>query len=101
MNHSSYSFFPQLVVRTPRLALDTDFTEEDIIGLLQQPWFREAIYIASPELHDECVRFLKGELQPEKKQKLILSLARYYARMNSRSTPFGVFAGCSVVHWGG
>lgn len=100
MKDADYSFHPQLVVRTPRLPLDTDFTEDRIKDLLQQSWFREAIYIASPELYDECIRFLQGELKEEKKQKLIVSLAKYYARMNSRCTPFGIFAGCSVVQWG-
>src|SRR6266700_8035597 len=61
----------------------------------------EAIYIASPGLVAALDRFLPGEIKEEAKQrKLIQALARYYIRMNSRCTPFGLFASCSTACWG-
>lgn len=61
----------------------------------------EAIYLASPALHAECGKWQRAELkEPRKIERLHSTLTRYYVRFMSRCTPFGLFAGCSVLHWG-
>jgi len=63
---------------------------------IQQPAVREALYLASPALEaslDEWSRDPKGR----RGQKVERALVRYLYRMASRPTPFGLFAGCSVV----
>jgi thiopeptide-type bacteriocin biosynthesis protein len=95
-----YNFSEQLILRTPALPLDVGITEKTIDDLLQDTSFLEAIYLASPVLFKECIKLNKGTIISEKEiQKLKLSLAKYYQRMCSRCTPFGLFSGCSVVKW--
>ncbi|HYE89094.1 MAG TPA: lantibiotic dehydratase [Vicinamibacterales bacterium] len=53
----------------------------------------EAIFLASPALHGEVVKWLANDkADPDLEQ----ALTRYLQRMASRSTPFGLFAGCSL-----
>jgi lantibiotic biosynthesis protein len=92
---------PRLIVRTPLCITNTSFGEEEILALLGETWFREAIYIASPALFDACQELMAGKIiAAEKRKKIIQSLAKYYARMSSRCTPFGLFASCSQAGWG-
>lgn len=59
--------------------------------------FQEAIYIASPTLYKELIKYLTNTQIAEKEKKRILhSLERYLSRMSTRCTPFGLFAGCSI-----
>ncbi|PSL49403.1 thiopeptide-type bacteriocin biosynthesis protein [Chitinophaga niastensis] len=59
---------------------------------------QEAIYLASPELHAEMMKWLAGEIPDGslKEQKLSVSLYKYLLRMSTRCTPYGLFAGCAV-----
>ena len=98
---TSYHFHPQLVLRAPAYPFTTQFTATSINNLLTDAQFMEAIYLASPTLHEECCKWQRGELtEPRKVDKLRSTLARYYTRSTSRSTPFGLFAGCAVAEWG-
>ena len=54
---------------------------------LHEPVFREMVQIATPDLSDSMD---KGE------DKAQYSAYRYFQRACTRSTPFGLFAGCSV-----
>lgn len=61
------------------------------------PQLKEAIYITSPELYTAMLNWLEGNLHDSKQEKKLLqSLHKYYTRMSSRSTPYGLFAGCAV-----
>jgi thiopeptide-type bacteriocin biosynthesis protein len=61
----------------------------------------EAIYIASPDLHSQLMRFIeKQELKEDALKKLEESLCKYFIRMSTNCTPFGLFAGYTVGHWG-
>lgn len=55
-----------------------------------EPLFKEAVHIASPEL-------AKSAHASEKSEKRTQSLLKYFLRMSSRATPFGLF---SAVGWG-
>src|SRR5262245_1533967 len=63
--------------------------------LVLRPEVREALFVASPSLDESMTAWLE---QPdgERGQKVERTLMRYLARMSGRSTPFGLFAGCSV-----
>lgn len=62
--------------------------------------FLEAVYLASPVLYDECVKLRSGEIRkPKDIAKIRASLIKYYERMFSRCTPFGLFSGCTVSEW--
>ncbi|GAB3638885.1 lantibiotic dehydratase [Hymenobacter arcticus] len=97
----SYAFHPTLVLRTPTLPFSRYPEPAQAAEWLADPAFLEALYLASPELYSECQRWQRGELvNPQKIDKLVGALCRYRSRMSSRCTPFGLFAGCSVVSWG-
>ncbi|MCB2379306.1 lantibiotic dehydratase [Hymenobacter sp. BT635] len=96
-----YQFHPTLILRTPAKPFDSGFDSATLRRRLTDESFMEALYLASPDLCQECQKWQSGELtDPKKIEKLQGTLARYYARMTSRCTPFGLFAGCSVVSWG-
>lgn len=96
-----YQFQAELLVRTPAWPLLAQFDAHHLALALENDGFMEAIYLASPVLHSECRRWQCGQLQDEQRvSRLLNSLSRYYIRSASRSTPFGLFAGCSLLHWG-
>lgn len=63
--------------------------------LLSQPTLREALFIASPDLDQALAHWFEAP-DSEKGLRAERSLVRYFSRMCGRSTPFGLFAGCSV-----
>ena len=67
-------------------------------ALYQAPAMQEAIYLASPELHQELGKWLAKPLDPQAgvDERLLLTLYKYVLRMSSRSTPYGQFAGFST-----
>lgn len=98
--HPPYLFYDKLVLRTPRFPLTTLINEQTIPGLLYNHAFLEALYLASPVLYEQCMKWEKG-LVTDKKEiyKLTCTLVKYYTRMTSRCTPFGLFSGCTVLSW--
>jgi thiopeptide-type bacteriocin biosynthesis protein len=99
---SIYNFHNSLVFRTPLLPLQkAGISSSDFFTFSKQPSFKEAIYLASPVLYTELEKWHSGALSDEKEtDKLLISLYKYYVRMQSRCTPYGLFAGCSVSGWG-
>ncbi len=96
-----YHFHSKFILRTPLVPLQKRQLEpSEIFVYTQQPFFMEAIYLASPILHDEITKWHKGELSDQKEiDKLIVSVHKYLTRMQSRCTPYGLFAGCSTGQW--
>ena len=96
-----YAFHSHLILRTPTQPFSTEFNATAIAAALHDEQFAEALYLASPHVYEECRKWQAGLLpDPKKAAKLQNTLARYYIRMRSRCTPFGLFAGCAVVRWG-
>lgn len=98
-NKTPYSFHPDLVLRTPRLPLPGEMTAQTIPVLLSDPIFLESLYIASPVVYDECIKWKQGDINPKKIEKLTATITKYYLRSSSRCTPFGLFSGCSFISW--
>ncbi len=97
-----YQPFNNFLFRTPLFPLQTleSFTEENLKSLFQNPVIGEAIFLASPILHSECVKWLNNEIKEKKEERhIVYSLMRYLLRMSTRCTPFGLFAGCTVGEW--
>ena len=93
-------FLNKLIVRTPSLPFNDDISEEFLKQFLNNPAFAEALYLASPVLFQEAMNWKEGKItDPKKLFKIPLSLGKYYSRMCSRCTPFGLFAGCGVIEW--
>lgn len=60
---------------------------------------QEALYLASPALYKRFLDWINGEEIAEK-AKLIQTLFKYYLRVCSRCTPYGMFAGCAIGEFG-
>lgn len=95
-----YVFNNGLILRTPAYPFVPAKSGEGAEAMLQNPYFLEAVYLASPVLYDECVKLVNGQITDEKeKTKILQSAMKYWQRMYSRCTPFGLFSGCSTVQW--
>ncbi len=81
-----YSPFERFVFRTPLFSIN----RIDDVSPEKTAIFREAIYIASPDFYAEWMG------APADDRKCNESILKYYSRSFSRSTPFGLFAGCST-----
>lgn len=71
--------------------------EEHFSKLLESNFFQNAIFIASVDLYNQAIKWKSNHLDDKNEiERLLLSLLRYWIRMCTRSTPFGLFAGCTV-----
>ena len=75
-------------------ANDRSLLRSRLMEIARRSEVREALWVASPEFFDSLSAWL--EKPAAKEQKIEHSFYRYLARMTSRPTPFGLFAGCSV-----
>lgn len=90
-----------LVFRTPAYPLHNLTKNFCMHDLIRDPFFLSAIYIASPVLYDEVMKYKEGKIVKEvDKSKIEKSLLKYYLRMSSRCTPFGLFAACGMASFG-
>ncbi len=97
----NFRFHPHLVMRSPSYHLNITINEESILNHLRDPLFKEALYLASPNLYYKSRSLIENTIKNQKDRKrTILSIANYLNRIRSRCTPFGLFASCSVVKWG-
>ncbi|AZA53292.1 lantibiotic dehydratase family protein [Chryseobacterium sp. G0201] len=106
MSRFPYNFFDEYIFRTPlfsRKNFSDQFnkeklSEEELREICKDSIFQEAIYLASPYLYEEINLWLNSEkeLSPKQHQKLINSILKYYGRMSTRCTPFGLFSGVGL-----
>lgn len=67
----------------------------------RQAIVQEALYIASPDLHEQLLLWLDDKIEKaDKREKTELSLAKYMIRMCTRCTPYGLFATCTLGTFG-
>ena len=101
MKNLSLKILDEVVVRSPAYPFQRGTSKSDIYKIIEDPFFLEAIFIASPVLYNEVIKFKIGGIESKKeKEKIISTLIRYYYRMFTRSTPFGLFSTCGVLKWG-
>lgn len=85
-----YRSFDNFLLRTPLFSYQL---KNNMFDYVDQDFFNEALYLASPEL-----------VEMKKKNRHIRSmqqtLYKYFSRSFSRCTPFGLFAGCSIGEFG-
>lgn len=100
-----YGVFPTFVVRTPlfpfnfllSLISDKITSSEYLKFIIQQPVVAEALFIASPEFHEQLQNWInEEEIDTKKQERFSQSIYKYLSRMASRCTPFGLFSGCCV-----
>ncbi|HVJ92985.1 MAG TPA: lantibiotic dehydratase, partial [Labilithrix sp.] len=77
------------------LAEDRDRVLGRLRQLVEEPEVREALFVASPSLDDALSAWLSDPNAPRGRHVPEI-LVRYLARMAARSTPFGLFSGCSL-----
>lgn len=93
----NYIPFNKYILRTPLLSLNvvSNLDIYKIRELCSESIISEAIYLASPELYNEMIKYLAREHEPTD-EKLVFALLKYLIRMGTRSTPFGLFSGVSI-----
>ena len=87
-----YSFHPKLVLRTPSEPFDASLDNEVLQHYIHNIGFMEALFLASPSLHEAI-------LTTGLDKKTSQALGKYILRNRSRATPFGLFSGVGVVNW--
>ena len=101
---------PFFVMRTPLLAFEewVDWSDglsgepdadrallwSRLRDVFARPICRQAMFFAAPRVEAELSRLDETGEMPD--DKLLRTLVRYFARMTGRTTPFGLFAGCSL-----
>lgn len=72
-------------------------SEKNTLKLSTNPFVKESLFIASPSFYREVEKWLDGKLPNKKEEEKVMhGLLRYFSRMCTRCTPFGMFAGISV-----
>ena len=102
MKHNSFTNY---ILRTPLLPIDSvrqlvkdiDISEKALHDICNDMNVMEALYLASPVFYKEVQKWLSGEIHNSKEcDKIKQGLLRYFSRMCTRCTPFGMFAGISI-----
>lgn len=104
MKAKTFGVFNTFVLRTPLFPINfytsllNDYSSERLFKVLENNLVKDAIKIASPELISEFDKLSNNSKQNNFQNKINLELAllKYIARLSSRATPFGIFAGCST-----
>ena len=106
---NTHQLFNSYCLRTPLFSFNTyknflfkdKLDVNDFKDVLNNSIFREALFLASPELHHQIIKWENGELTDKQKmEKLHFSILKYSTRISSRCTPFGLFASCNVGKFG-
>ncbi len=99
-----YQSFDRLVLRTPLLDFgfykdltrETEIPDATLKEIFKRPVIQEAIFLASPSLFFEAEKWCSSTLDEKRTAKVRNSLLKYFTRLSTRCTPFGLFAGCAT-----
>lgn len=100
----NFSTFNTYILRTTTFPISfytsllENYSSKLLFETIENSFVKNAIRLASPELIIGYEKYIQNPLlyDKEKASSLELSLLKYIARMSSRATPFGLFAGCST-----
>jgi hypothetical protein len=101
-NQKTYQLFNEYCIRTPLFPIQfykkyVNTSRKELKEILLNAVFREAVFLASPELYHQIIRWEKGNLiDKQKVEKLQFSILKYSTRISTRCTPFGLFASCTT-----
>jgi len=97
-----YQFFDEYVVRTPLFsyknfhekANNYYISDDELKVICNTAVFQEAIYLASPYVYNELIKWVNSEKEFSSKefQKLKTTILKYFSRASTRCTPFGLFS---------
>jgi lantibiotic biosynthesis protein len=77
------------------LADDREVLRFRLIEVLKQDDTKEALFLATPEMFN-LLHFWYDDPNSLHGQRIEYALTRYFSRMTTRPTPFGLFAGCTT-----
>jgi thiopeptide-type bacteriocin biosynthesis protein len=77
------------------LAHDRALLRERLQKIVDRPEIAEALFLGSPDLFETLEQW-KRDPDSKKGKKTEQALVRYFLRMVSRPTPFGLFSGCTA-----
>lgn len=77
------------------LAHDRALLRERLRKIVDRPEIAEALFLGSPDLFETLEQW-KRDPDSKKGKKTEQALVRYFLRMVSRPTPFGLFSGCTA-----
>jgi lantibiotic biosynthesis protein len=81
-------------------AADLATQRAELLKVFQNSYVRDALYLASPVLYAALQKLESGQMSDTAEvTHCYTSLLRYFLRMSTRCTPFGLFAGCTVGEW--
>lgn len=97
-----FQFFNEYIVRTPLFSRKnfqenvngSSISNEELKSICNNSVFQEAIYLASPYVYNELIRWLnlEKEFSPKEFQRFKTTILKYFSRTSTRCTPFGLFS---------
>ncbi|QEC78525.1 lantibiotic dehydratase [Mucilaginibacter ginsenosidivorax] len=93
----NYYFSNTLILRMP-VKTSKAYHSNAVTAMLADPFFRAALYIASPVLYYSLSQsgFNGNDLNEKEK----FTILKYFNRLCFRPTPFGLFCSVSLIKWG-
>jgi hypothetical protein len=93
--NKKYKNFNKFLLRTPALGFNIDKISK--VEFENNLLFKEAIFNSSIELYHEMEKFIENLITNEKdKEKIFSSLFKYWTRIRTRTTPYGLFSGVTA-----
>jgi len=104
INYKASDFFMTRVPLLPiddymRLFSDQSQQNELLVDAFDNPVLREALAVASKDLLEAIDNNRLGD-NPKAAEQVCSSLLRYFIRLSTRPTPFGLFSGISIGRFG-
>ncbi len=79
--------------------MDEEKIKDSLVRIFAMPEVQEALLVSSPDLFNAMKRInIYGTSKDS--EKLVESLLKYFIRMTTRTTPFGLFSGISIGKFG-
>lgn len=108
-NKTFYHVFDEYCLRIPTLPFNfyqkltngNDISDKTLRAFYENPIFKEALFLVSPDLFKQTERWYYGKIKNKKKEdKLKLTILKYATRITTRCTPFGLLAACGSGQFG-